>query len=124
MRIIAVTKAGERKLARAREIVEEVQEGLLAELPAREREAFVSALEPAGQRPAGRPGALLPAAAPQGPAVLGPKSRTRSVFSGSFRTGRSGTVGGMSPATLLSPTEAATDNRRWIAARACSASAC
>ena len=44
VRIIAVTKAGERKLARAREIVEEVQEGLLAELPARERDAFVSAL--------------------------------------------------------------------------------
>ena len=44
VRMITVTKAGERKLARGREIVEEVQEELLAQLPARERDAFLTSL--------------------------------------------------------------------------------
>jgi MarR family transcriptional regulator, transcriptional regulator for hemolysin len=43
-RIIAVTKAGERKVAQAEEIVDRVQSEVLAELPASERKVFVKAL--------------------------------------------------------------------------------
>ena len=43
-RIVAVTKAGERKVAQARRIVAGVQADVLASLPAREREQFVAAL--------------------------------------------------------------------------------
>jgi MarR family transcriptional regulator, transcriptional regulator for hemolysin len=43
-RIVAVTKAGERKIAKGREIVERIQTDVLASLPAREREQFVAAL--------------------------------------------------------------------------------
>jgi MarR family transcriptional regulator for hemolysin len=43
-RIIAVTKAGERKVAQAREIVAQIQADLLDALPARERATFVGAL--------------------------------------------------------------------------------
>jgi MarR family transcriptional regulator for hemolysin len=43
-RIVAVTKAGERKVAEAREIVATIQAEVLASLPAREREHFVGAL--------------------------------------------------------------------------------
>ena len=43
-RIVAVTKAGERKIAKSREIVERIQTEVLASLPAREREQFVGAL--------------------------------------------------------------------------------
>jgi MarR family transcriptional regulator, transcriptional regulator for hemolysin len=43
-RIVAVTKAGERKVAQGREIVAGIQAEVLASLPAREREQFVGAL--------------------------------------------------------------------------------
>jgi MarR family transcriptional regulator, transcriptional regulator for hemolysin len=43
-RIVAVTKAGERKVAESREIVARIQEEVLASLPARERGIFVDAL--------------------------------------------------------------------------------
>jgi MarR family transcriptional regulator, transcriptional regulator for hemolysin len=43
-RIIAVTKAGERKVAEAQELVREIQSDTLASLPARERASFVSSL--------------------------------------------------------------------------------
>ena len=43
-RIVAVTKAGERQVAKSREIVTGIQAEVLASLPAREREQFVSAL--------------------------------------------------------------------------------
>jgi MarR family transcriptional regulator for hemolysin len=43
-RIVAVTKAGERKVAQAEEIVDRVHSDVLAELPAGERKAFVKAL--------------------------------------------------------------------------------
>ena len=43
-RIVAVTKAGERQVAKSREIVTRIQAEVLASLPAREREQFVSAL--------------------------------------------------------------------------------
>ena len=43
-RIVAVTKAGERKVAKGREIVARTQADVLASLPAREREQFVGAL--------------------------------------------------------------------------------
>jgi MarR family transcriptional regulator, transcriptional regulator for hemolysin len=43
-RIVAVTKAGERKVAQAKQIVAEIQAEVLASLPAREREQFVAAL--------------------------------------------------------------------------------
>jgi MarR family transcriptional regulator for hemolysin len=43
-RVIAVTKAGERKVAQATEVVERVQAEALASLPARERKAFMEAL--------------------------------------------------------------------------------
>jgi MarR family transcriptional regulator, transcriptional regulator for hemolysin len=42
--IIAVTRAGERKVAEAEEIVDRVHSEVLAELPAGERKAFVKAL--------------------------------------------------------------------------------
>lgn len=43
-RIVAVTKAGERKVAEAKEIVARIQAEVLDSLPAREREQFVGAL--------------------------------------------------------------------------------
>jgi DNA-binding MarR family transcriptional regulator len=43
-RIVAVTDAGVRKVAEAERIVARIQAGVLAELPARERERFVDAL--------------------------------------------------------------------------------
>ena len=43
-RVVAVTKAGERKVARAEEVVDQVHAGVLAELPAGERKPFVDAL--------------------------------------------------------------------------------
>ena len=43
-RVIAVTKAGERKLAEGRKITERVQADVLDALPAREREVFLEAL--------------------------------------------------------------------------------
>jgi MarR family transcriptional regulator, transcriptional regulator for hemolysin len=43
-RIVAVTKAGERKVAQARRVVTGVQADVLASLPAREREQFVASL--------------------------------------------------------------------------------
>jgi MarR family transcriptional regulator, transcriptional regulator for hemolysin len=43
-RIVAVTKAGQRKVARARQIVDGIQADVLASLPARDREQFVAAL--------------------------------------------------------------------------------
>ena len=43
-RVIAVTKAGRRKVARAREIMVEVQAEVLDSLPARERALFVESL--------------------------------------------------------------------------------
>lgn len=43
-RIVAVTKAGERKVAEGREIVAGIQAEVLTSLPAREREQFVGAL--------------------------------------------------------------------------------
>jgi MarR family transcriptional regulator for hemolysin len=43
-RIVAVTKAGRRKIAQAKEIVARIQAEVLESLPAREREAFVAAL--------------------------------------------------------------------------------
>jgi DNA-binding MarR family transcriptional regulator len=39
-----VTKAGERKVARAEEIVERVQDEVLDELPAKERSVFLESL--------------------------------------------------------------------------------
>jgi MarR family transcriptional regulator, transcriptional regulator for hemolysin len=44
-RIIAVTAAGERKVAEAQAIVDGIYEDVLGTLPARERAAFVAALE-------------------------------------------------------------------------------
>jgi DNA-binding MarR family transcriptional regulator len=44
-RIIAVTEAGERMVARAQDIVDGVYDDVLGSLPARERAAFVAALE-------------------------------------------------------------------------------
>jgi MarR family transcriptional regulator for hemolysin len=43
-RIVAVTKAGERKVAEAKKIVAQIQAGVLDALPARERAKFVDAL--------------------------------------------------------------------------------
>ena len=43
-RVIAVTKAGERKVREAREIADRIQSDVLGELPARERKVFVDAL--------------------------------------------------------------------------------
>jgi DNA-binding MarR family transcriptional regulator len=43
-RVIAVTKAGERKVAQAEEIVKEIHADVLASLPASERKALVGAL--------------------------------------------------------------------------------
>jgi DNA-binding MarR family transcriptional regulator len=43
-RIVAVTKAGRRKIAQATEIVARIQAEVLESLPARERAAFVAAL--------------------------------------------------------------------------------
>jgi DNA-binding MarR family transcriptional regulator len=43
-RIVAVTKAGERMVAKSREIVAGIQAEVLASLPARERDDFVGAL--------------------------------------------------------------------------------
>src|SRR5215203_5559528 len=43
-RIVAVTEAGERKVAQARAIVDGIQADVLASLPTREREQFVHAL--------------------------------------------------------------------------------
>jgi DNA-binding MarR family transcriptional regulator len=43
-RVIAVTKAGERKVAEGEELIERVQADVLAELPAGERKAFLGAL--------------------------------------------------------------------------------
>jgi MarR family transcriptional regulator, transcriptional regulator for hemolysin len=43
-RVIAVTKAGERKVERAAEVVDRVQAVALASLPVRERKAFMEAL--------------------------------------------------------------------------------
>jgi len=43
-RIVAVTKAGERKVAQGKQIVAGIQADVLASLPAREREQFVAAL--------------------------------------------------------------------------------
>jgi MarR family transcriptional regulator for hemolysin len=43
-RMVAVTNAGERTVARAEEVVDAVHAEVLAELPARERKAFVDAL--------------------------------------------------------------------------------
>jgi MarR family transcriptional regulator for hemolysin len=43
-RVIAVTKAGERKVAEGEAIVARVQEDVLEALPARQRDAFVAAL--------------------------------------------------------------------------------
>jgi MarR family transcriptional regulator for hemolysin len=43
-RVIAVTKAGERKVAEAEKIVDQVHADVLRALPARERKAFVDAL--------------------------------------------------------------------------------
>ena len=43
-RVIAVTKAGERKVAEARAIIERVQADVLAALPARDRKTFLAAL--------------------------------------------------------------------------------
>jgi MarR family transcriptional regulator for hemolysin len=59
-RIIAVTKAGERKVAEAQEIVREIQAGILASLPARERASFLASLARlneslAGPEPCGTP---------------------------------------------------------------------
>jgi MarR family transcriptional regulator, transcriptional regulator for hemolysin len=44
-RIIAVTAAGKRKLAEAQEVKERVQADILGELPAREQEALLGALD-------------------------------------------------------------------------------
>ncbi len=43
-RIVAVTKAGERKVAQGKQIVAKIQAQVLASLPARERDQFVAAL--------------------------------------------------------------------------------
>ena len=43
-RIVAVTKAGRRKVAQAKEIVARIQAEVLESLPARERETFLAAL--------------------------------------------------------------------------------
>jgi MarR family transcriptional regulator, transcriptional regulator for hemolysin len=42
--VIAVTRAGQRKVAEARRVVDEVQADVLATLPARERKVLLSAL--------------------------------------------------------------------------------
>jgi MarR family transcriptional regulator, transcriptional regulator for hemolysin len=44
-RIIAVTKTGERKIARAERIVEAVHAEILSEIPARQRDALLDALQ-------------------------------------------------------------------------------
>ena len=44
-RVVEVTKAGERKVAKAEEIVDRVHAGVLSELPAGQRGAFVEALK-------------------------------------------------------------------------------
>jgi DNA-binding MarR family transcriptional regulator len=44
VRVISVTKAGRRRVAQAREIVEQVQADVLARLPARERDALLNGL--------------------------------------------------------------------------------
>jgi MarR family transcriptional regulator, transcriptional regulator for hemolysin len=44
VRVIAVTKAGGKKVAEARKLIEQVQADVLARLPAREREALLSGL--------------------------------------------------------------------------------
>ena len=43
-RIISVTKAGEKVVARGEKVVSQIQDDVLASLPAREREAFMSGL--------------------------------------------------------------------------------
>lgn len=43
-RVIAVTKAGERKVAQAEQIVERIHDDVLSELPARDRKIFLDAL--------------------------------------------------------------------------------
>jgi MarR family transcriptional regulator, transcriptional regulator for hemolysin len=43
-RMIAVTKAGERKVAKAQEVVDRIHADVLAAIPARERKAFLDAL--------------------------------------------------------------------------------
>jgi DNA-binding MarR family transcriptional regulator len=43
-RVVAVTKAGERKVAEAEKIVDEIHRDVLAALPARDREQFLEAL--------------------------------------------------------------------------------
>lgn len=43
-RVVAVTKAGERKVAKAEEIVNRVQADVLGELPVKERKAFLESL--------------------------------------------------------------------------------
>jgi DNA-binding MarR family transcriptional regulator len=43
-RVVTVTKAGERKVAKAEEIVNRVQTEVLGELPAKERKAFLESL--------------------------------------------------------------------------------
>lgn len=43
-RVVKVTKAGERKVAQAEEVVDRIHDELLAELPPRERKAFVETL--------------------------------------------------------------------------------
>ncbi len=43
-RIITVTKAGERKVAQARKVIEQIQKDVLETLPARERKVFIEAL--------------------------------------------------------------------------------
>jgi MarR family transcriptional regulator, transcriptional regulator for hemolysin len=44
VRVIAVTKAGERRVAKAREVIDRVQTDVLATLPARERKDLLDAL--------------------------------------------------------------------------------
>jgi MarR family transcriptional regulator, transcriptional regulator for hemolysin len=43
-RVIAVTEAGERKVAEARQVIDRIQEDVLASLPARERTGLLDAL--------------------------------------------------------------------------------
>jgi MarR family transcriptional regulator, transcriptional regulator for hemolysin len=52
VRVIAVTKAGEKKVREARKVIDQVQADVLARLPAREREALLRGLS----RLAGGPG--------------------------------------------------------------------
>jgi MarR family transcriptional regulator for hemolysin len=59
-RVIAVTKAGERKVAEARKIVAEIQAGILDTLPARERATFVGALNRLVSEPLAEPGPCDP----------------------------------------------------------------